>query len=713
MNDRTLTHSTDSEVAPSAPGLATLASWDSPRHYATIFLAIVAIAFALRLVHLYQAERLPFFYSLISDAHSYDEWSKKIVAGDWIGREVFYQAPLYPYFLAVTQLVTGHDFWRIRVVQIALGSVACGLLFLAGRRFFSPAVGALAGLIAACYPPAIFFDCLIQKAVLDNFFMCVLLWLLANLSRRLSFGSALGAGVVLGCFALTRENVILFFPIVALWLLVRHASLPIPPRAAALVALTLGVALVLAPVGLRNKHIGGAFLVTTSQFGPNFFIGNNENATGFYVPLRPGREDPIYERADATDMAQQALGRRLTPAEVSDYWLSKALAWIRSRPATWLRLMGYKSLLLVNYFELPDAEDIYFYETECPLIRRLGVVLHFGVLAPLAVAGLILTWKRRREIWILHVLLLVLGIGVLLFFVLSRYRFPVVPILVLFAAAGLVEAARVVRRSGPLALDWVVVLAGLAAVVINRPMIPTSLNTAKTRSNAGTALLQAGRIDAAIDEFQQSLRIDPSLAMTHINLASAYWRQGRLPESIQCLQRALQLSPNDLETELALGNAFAEDEQPGEAEPHLLAALAIAHRRPEVFTNLGVVLIRLKKWDQAIEVLRRGAREAPDQPGILANLAWNLATCPSAEYRNGPDAVQIAEACCKKTGFRDPGMLDVLAAGYAEVGRFTDAVAAEQRALVLAAASPSDPRAAEFQNRLRLYESSQPYRRPP
>ncbi|MEK6643494.1 MAG: tetratricopeptide repeat protein, partial [Planctomycetota bacterium] len=579
------------------------------------------------------------------------------------------------------------------------------------RRFFSTGAGIIAGLIGALYAPAVFFDALIQKASLDFFFMCVLLWLLGRIGSRLTNWTVLVMGVMLGCFALTRENVVLFVPVIAVWLLTRYSSLPMKRRVAGLVMFAVGLAVVLVPVGLRNKYIGGSFLITTAQFGPNFYIGNHEHATGCSVPLRPGRDDPAYERVDATDIAQQALGRSLTPSEVSDYWVSQATAWIRSNPGAWLRLLWVKLVWLINSYEVPDAEDFYYHGIFSPALRVLGTVMHFGVLAPLAVGGMLLTWKRWREVWILHALLATIAVSIVAFFVVARYRLPMVPILILFAGVGIVEAVRKVRLSGVLSIDLVAVAVGLAAVPVNWRLIDPSSHTAMARSNMGSAFLLAGKTHEAIGEFEEAVRIDPKLSTTYANLANAYWRDGRLPDSIASLRRALELRPGDVDLGLDLGNALAEQGDFAEAEPLLRAAMAIAHRRPEVYSSLGVLLVKQKQWTEAIEVMRNGATVAPEQVSILANLAWNLATCPVDGLRDGAVAVQLAEMCCKRTAFRDARAFDVLAAAYAEAGRFEEAVVAQQRAMQIAAKQPGTKGAEEFEGRLKLYQGRKAYRR--
>ena len=62
-------------------------------------LVIFAVALAVRLIHIWQIKPSPFFDILLGDANGYDQWAQRLAAGDWIGSDVFYQAPLYPYFL--------------------------------------------------------------------------------------------------------------------------------------------------------------------------------------------------------------------------------------------------------------------------------------------------------------------------------------------------------------------------------------------------------------------------------------------------------------------------------------------------------------------------------------------------------------------------------------------------------------------------------------
>jgi hypothetical protein len=80
------------------------------RHILT-FSGVWVLAFVVRLVYLQQLKRSPLFDVFMGDAAGYDAWAREIAAGDWLGKTVFYQAPLYPYFLGTWYTVAGTSRW--------------------------------------------------------------------------------------------------------------------------------------------------------------------------------------------------------------------------------------------------------------------------------------------------------------------------------------------------------------------------------------------------------------------------------------------------------------------------------------------------------------------------------------------------------------------------------------------------------------------------
>src|SRR5436190_22230792 len=138
----------------------------SPRKapwFSGAIVAIFGVALGIRLFHIWQIRRAPFFDVLMGDARGYDAWARRIAAGEWSGRDVFYQAPLYPYFLGLIYSVAGRSLLIVRISQAVIGATACVLLGLTGWRLFSQRVGVVAGLALALYAPAIFLESLLQK----------------------------------------------------------------------------------------------------------------------------------------------------------------------------------------------------------------------------------------------------------------------------------------------------------------------------------------------------------------------------------------------------------------------------------------------------------------------------------------------------------------------------------------------------------------------
>jgi 4-amino-4-deoxy-L-arabinose transferase-like glycosyltransferase len=285
----------------------------APASFAPWALAIFGFALALRALHLWQLRASPFLEVTLGDAASYDGWARRLAAGDWVGSEVFYQAPLYPYFLGVLYATVGDAPLVVRGLQAVLSAAACALLASAGARLFSRGAGIAAGLLLASYAPAIFLDALLQKSVLDLFFVCLALWLVAGLARAPRPGLAAALGLATGALVLARENALVLAAVFAAFLL----ALPAPAarrRVALALVFAAGLAAALFPVALRNWWVGGEIHLTTSQFGPNLYIGNH--------PGRPG----------ATSRCAPAAAPGSSSASTPRSWPSRRRA-ARSRPA--------------------------------------------------------------------------------------------------------------------------------------------------------------------------------------------------------------------------------------------------------------------------------------------------------------------------------------------------------------------------------------------
>ena len=576
--------------------------------------AILVIAFVLRLFYLVQIQSIPLFDHLAGDGRTYDEWAQRIAAGDWLGQGVFYQAPLYPYFLGVLQIFFGHNLWLIRFVQIILGSLSCALIYLVGRKIFSRVAGIAAGLILACYAPAIFFDALIEKSILDLFLLSLLLCLLIGAMERRHWTQWLAAGATLGLLGLSRENALILAAVVPVWLAINFSDQSIQARARWAALFFGGLLLVLVPVGIRNLAVGGEFKLTTSQFGANFFIGNNPVADGTYGSVHKIIGEPQLEGNDAARLAERAFGRRLSSGEVSDYWLKKSWGYIRIEPANWFRLLGKKWLMVWNAREVEDSDDFYIYRQWSWLLMLLSWINHFGVLAPLAATGAWLTRNQWRRFWLLYAMIISFALSVAVFYVFARYRFPLVPLLALFAGAALAELSTSYRNRAWRSLLGVSFVAIISAAVVNWPLYDFSGPGAAGYNNLSNAYYKEGKVNEAINAARKALELEPDLGVAHYNLGNLYAGQGQFDLAKKYFEAAIRLYPNYAEVHSNFGQLIAERGDIETGIRYFRKAIELNPSISRAHLNLGVALAKQGRLDEAIGPFQQAAQLKPDAP---------------------------------------------------------------------------------------------------
>ncbi len=146
-----------------------------------------------------------------------------------------------------------------------------------------------------------------------------------------------------------------------------------------------------------------------------------------------------------------------------------------------------------------------------------------------------------------------------------------------------------------------------------------------------------------------------------------------------------------------------------------LEDLAIAiDREPtaEAYTQIGMAHGRMGDDEKELEAYEQAISLNPNHSLALNNRAWALATCPVAKLRNGKSAVILAMKACELTHWQNAGYIDTLAAAHAEVGDFAQATKYQREVLRDTAYLQNNPEAKALRDRLELYESKKPYRRP-
>jgi hypothetical protein len=449
--------------------------------------AILILALVVRVVYVLQSQESPSFTQPSMDALYHLDWARAFSRGESIHPGAFFRAPLYPWFLGLCLEVFGERLLLVRLLQAVIGTVSVLLVHLVGARAFGRRTGLLAALIASLYWVIVYFEGELLLPVLEILFDLLAIWLSLRAAERGTRGSAALAGAAWGLSAIVRPNVLLFAPLVLLWLGWRSLSSSgdrpssgttgggrVRWRYHLPLAFALGLAVPIAPITAYNRISGGEWVLVSSQGGVNFWIGNNPQSDGVTAIVPGTRADWWGGYHDAIRIAEEAEGRTLASSEVSRFYSRKAWDWILSNPGSASRHLLWKLRLFFTDWELANnASERFFAYRFGPILRLLPI--GFGVLAPLAILGLLATaraWRRTFPLW---GFLPVYTASVVAFFVCSRFRAPVLPVMAILAAEACFHVLDLARHRRWPALAVTVAFLGGAAALITATS-PTSWN---------------------------------------------------------------------------------------------------------------------------------------------------------------------------------------------------------------------------------------------
>lgn len=141
----------------------------------------------------------------------------------------------------------------------------------------------------------------------------------------------------------------------------------------------------------------------------------------------------------------------------------------------------------------------------------------------------------------------------------------------------------------------------------------------------------------------------------------------------------------------------------------ILDFTAALRRKKDAQTQMfrGIAFSELGEYERALLDLEDALRAAPKDAEAHNSLAWTLATAGVPGFRDGKRAIALARKACELTQWRDPGLLDTLAAAHAEAGDFAEAVHWQEKALAMGDFAKDHP---DAQERLALYRKKRPWR---
>ena len=256
----------------------------------------------------------------------------------------------------------------------------------------------------------------------------------------------------------------------------------------------------------------------------------------------------------------------------------------------------------------------------------------------------------------------------------------------------------------------------LNQLALAREHLETALSLAPehatARYNLGSLLVAEGDTAGAIDAFREAVRVRPEYAAAHNNLGALLAATGDLNQAIVYYRLALQFGSRDASAHYNLASALLSTGSIEEAITHFREALTLTPDDPDVHTNLARALVATSDLAGGVTHYRRALDANPRNPLALVGLAWLRAAASDAALRSSAEALSLAQQAVALIGSDHPEVLDTLAAAYAAVGRFDDALATARRAADAARGTVFESRIPAIEGRIRLYLTFRPYRMP-
>jgi len=331
-----------------------------------------------------------------------------------------YVAPVYPFFLAGVFKIFGENFFVVKLIQVLFGGATVLLVYLLALRFTRPAAALLAALIVTLHPELVGVTGFIYTETLFVFLLTATLLSAVRAMASAKPAHFVIAGALLGLTTLCRGTT-LYLPFFILAVMMFSSQRWIWLRRWAV--FMAGMILVMAPWTLRNYHHFHVFLPVATGSGDVFWTGNYLEFDGEYryeetqTKLLQVAGDVDLVTRDRKLMADAK--QRIFADPLPHAWLFARKVW-----RYWLRI----------YEDVPSGEA----RQRNWLIFGTLAAIHY-VLLPLALVGLYRCNWRDDGVKLLLAFVVYYTLVHAATLAVARYRIPLLPLLSLAAAGGVLS----------------------------------------------------------------------------------------------------------------------------------------------------------------------------------------------------------------------------------------------------------------------------------
>ncbi|MCM8787843.1 MAG: glycosyltransferase family 39 protein [Candidatus Omnitrophica bacterium] len=513
-----------------------------------------------------------------SDSYFYYLRAKDIAFGDFLNKKIFISWPLYAFFLGFLLKIFSDNIGFVYLIQTILGISNCIFIYLIGKKFFPKAVAFIAAILCICYSIFIFYETLLIYTTLALFLNSLLLLYLFKLQNQPTKFRFFIAGIFSGICMLAQGGIFLFSLISIILLLIKN-KFDIFKAFRFYFVFIVGILCIGLFVMILNYSIDKDIIFSTRNLGINFYIGNNAGANGlFKLPNFIGsNQEAIYR--DSKIIARKILGKDLKDSEVSKFWIKNALAFITKYPAKYFILILKKIKYIFSTYEyFCDPEiDLFFANTKTTkiLFKDLSFIL------PLALFGLLLYFKDTKKLYFLYAFIFSISLGLVLFFVSTKNRIPLVPILNIFAAASIYKIYQTLEQKRYNLFFLLLLIIFSFIIFMNKERF-----------------------------FYKKTFIKP--VTYYLGKAIIYNNNGNYNKMQEVLLVAEKIEPDNPTVLFSLGTAFFYLNNLNMAEKYFIKALEVYPFYLDAYYNLGFIYNLERQYKKAKVVLKKLIELEPD-----------------------------------------------------------------------------------------------------
>ena len=499
---------------------------------------VLILSLIVRILALLSLKDSIYFDFLLWDERVYHAWATKIANGTYQSTSIYEFSPLPAYLMALIYKIFSPDILYIRFLNIILGVFACYLAYLIGKEMANRTIGLCACLIAALYKPFIFYSIVPIKTSLSVFLFALAIYLFVAVLNKYSMIKLLILGIAAGLMLNVRPNFVVITPLILLITLLSLSRKGAYKKSffTALMLFIVGLSISISPFMVRNYRVSGNFALTTSQTGFNLYLGNNlQNSDPYYRPVPFASSSPFVQGVQFTIEASRRTHKKLSPQEASSYWSREVLTIALEQPAAFIWKLFQKTLVFFNQFEAGDHYHIGFISDFVGFFKfpflSLWLILPFGM------AGMAVSCVRPEKSLALFSTFLLYALTLIIFFTTTRYRLPLLVILIPFAVIGINYLNSFIKNGQ---FKNIAIYSSIAIAFFIVEFLPVrGAGDMTAYYNTHAIILDSkGFRDEAIGYWEKSSKMNkPFSAFANLALAGKYFTKGEIAKTIYYLDK--------------------------------------------------------------------------------------------------------------------------------------------------------------------------------